>query len=134
VQLAIDDFGTGYSSLSYLKSFPVDILKIDKSFIGGIEEADGLAILSAVLGLARALGLRVVAEGVEKAEQLTRLRALEAELGQGYYFWKPLTAEGIGDLLAAPPHLASGRDRTTRRPRGAEVGRSEATLRPAVGG
>jgi diguanylate cyclase (GGDEF)-like protein/PAS domain S-box-containing protein len=117
VQLAIDDFGTGYSSLSYLKSFPVDILKIDKSFIGGSEEAGGLAILSAVIGLARALGLTVVAEGVEKVEQLARLRALEAELGQGYLFSKPLTADAVGELLADRPKLASVRGVTPPRPR-----------------
>ena len=134
VQLAIDDFGTGYSSLSYLKSFPVDILKIDKSFINGSEEAGGLAILSAVIGLARALGLTVVAEGVEKAEQLAQLRALEAELGQGYYFSKPLAADAIGELLATRPHLASVQGGLPRRAQRGAIVATGVALRPAVGG
>ena len=101
VQLAIDDFGTGYSSLSYLKHFPVSFLKIDRSFIDGLEEGskDG-AILEAVIGLAQALGMKAIAEGVESAEQLAQLREMGCEMGQGYYFTRPLPSEAASELLA----------------------------------
>jgi diguanylate cyclase (GGDEF)-like protein len=90
IRLYMDDFGTGYSSLTYLKRFPFDALKIDTSFIGGlgIDDQD-VAIVEAVIGLARSLRLAVVAEGIETAQQLHRLRALECPLGQGYYFGRP---------------------------------------------
>jgi diguanylate cyclase (GGDEF)-like protein/PAS domain S-box-containing protein len=91
VQLAIDDFGTGYSSLAYLKRFPVDALKIDRTFITGLMQAsEDASIVDAVVSLAHALNLLVVAEGVETAEIAARLAALGCELGQGYYFAKPL--------------------------------------------
>jgi diguanylate cyclase (GGDEF)-like protein/PAS domain S-box-containing protein len=101
VQLAIDDFGTGYSSLSYLKTFPVSFLKIDRSFVDGLGEGskDG-AILEAVIGLARSLGMTAIAEGVESAEQLARLREMGCEMGQGYYFTRPLSSEAVSALLA----------------------------------
>jgi diguanylate cyclase (GGDEF)-like protein/PAS domain S-box-containing protein len=101
VQLAIDDFGTGYSSLSYLKHFPVSYLKIDRSFVDGLEEGskDG-AILEAVIGLARGLGMKAIAEGVESAEQLARLREMGCEMGQGHYFTRPLSSEAAASLLA----------------------------------
>lgn len=100
VQLAIDDFGTGYSSLSYLKRLPIDILKIDKSFVDGVaQEAEDAAIIKAVLTLAQTMGLRVVAEGVESADQLKRLRQLGCEMAQGYHFARPLPGESACELL-----------------------------------
>lgn len=105
VRIAIDDFGTGYSSLSYLRRFPVDVLKIDRAFVNGLEQnAEDTAIVKTVVMLAHILGLEVVAEGVETAAQLAQLQALECEFGQGYYFAKPLPGEAIEALLAARPH------------------------------
>ncbi len=101
VQLAIDDFGTGYSSLSYLNRFPVDVLKIDHSFVDGLgHESEDTVIVSAIISLARALRLAVIAEGVETAGQVARLRALGCVLGQGYYFSQPLPNTDISVLLA----------------------------------
>jgi diguanylate cyclase (GGDEF)-like protein len=92
VQLAIDDFGTGFSSLSYLKRFPVDLLKIDKSFVDGVAlRGHDTAIVEAIIALGHALGLQVIAEGVETPDQLEELRALGSELGQGYFFGRPLS-------------------------------------------
>jgi EAL domain-containing protein (putative c-di-GMP-specific phosphodiesterase class I) len=103
VRIAVDDFGTGYSSLAYLKLFPVDVLKIDQTFVRGlgIESAD-TAIVEATIGLAHALGMRVVAEGVETAEQAELLRARGCERAQGYFFHRPLPAEDITTLLRDP--------------------------------
>jgi diguanylate cyclase (GGDEF)-like protein/PAS domain S-box-containing protein len=96
VQLAIDDFGTGYSSLSYLRWVPVDVLKMDKSFLKGIESSQKAAsLVQGILNLARALGLETVAEGIEHSEQLRELQALRCDLGQGYYFGSPLTADEL---------------------------------------
>ena len=95
VLLAIDDFGTGFSSLSYLKRFPVDLLKIDKSFVDGVaSNAHDTAIVEAIIALGHALDLRVIAEGVERVEQLQRLRSLGSELGQGFFFGEPLANNG----------------------------------------
>jgi len=114
VQLAIDDFGTGFSSLSYLKRFPVDLLKIDKSFVDGVAFRDhDRAIVEAIIALGHALGLRVIAEGVEGPEQLAELRSLGSELGQGYFFGKPLSSDrvtGMPSLLEA--HVRWAADRT----------------------
>jgi diguanylate cyclase (GGDEF)-like protein/PAS domain S-box-containing protein len=102
VRLAIDDFGTGYSSLSALHRFPVEVLKIDRSFIEGLKTGpeDGV-ILSAILDLARTLGMKAIAEGVETAEQLARLREMGCKMAQGNYFSEPLLGEAASALLAA---------------------------------
>src|SRR5215210_2770578 len=100
VHLLLDDFGTGYSSLSYLRSFPIDVIKVDQSFVQGVggEQGDE-AILAAVVGLAKALGLTVVAEGVETEDQLSRIRALGCQLAQGYHFSEARPPDQLGDLL-----------------------------------
>jgi diguanylate cyclase (GGDEF)-like protein/PAS domain S-box-containing protein len=102
VQLAIDDFGTGYSSLGYLRTFPIDLLKIDKSFIDSVATGvEGSALARAVVKLGDSLGLRVVAEGVEALEQADVLAAMGCELAQGFLFSRPVAASSIDDLLAA---------------------------------
>jgi diguanylate cyclase (GGDEF)-like protein/PAS domain S-box-containing protein len=94
VQLYLDDFGKGYSSLNYLHRFPMDILKIDRSFVSRIDEAEGnLAIVRAIVTLAHQLGMEVVAEGIQTAEQQEKLRALGCEYGQGFYLAEPLPAD-----------------------------------------
>lgn len=91
--IALDDFGTGYSSLSYLKRFPVDAIKIDKSFVHDMStDADDTAIVNAVIAMGHSLRRRVIAEGVETSEQLTLLRAQGCEHAQGYYFSRPVAA------------------------------------------
>jgi len=102
VRLAIDDFGTGYSSLGYLERFPVNLLKIDKAFVDRVGAVGNESPLArAILGLGGALGMRVVAEGIETAAQWQRLRELGCELGQGYYIAKPLPADDAVRMLAA---------------------------------
>jgi EAL domain-containing protein (putative c-di-GMP-specific phosphodiesterase class I) len=102
VGLAIDDFGTGYSSLTYLKRFPVNVLKIDQAFVRGLgEDAADTAIVRSVIDLAHAVGLVVVAEGVETRQQLVHLRALGCDLGQGYFFARPQPAAELEELLGA---------------------------------
>ncbi len=100
VRLALDDFGTGYSSLSYLQRLPVDILKIDRSFIGGVTgSAEESALARAIINLGQTLGLETVAEGIETAEQLAVLRELGCQLGQGYHLARPLGPAAVDALL-----------------------------------
>ncbi|MGK7950057.1 MAG: EAL domain-containing protein [Xenococcaceae cyanobacterium] len=104
IQLSIDDFGTGYSSLSYLHRFPVDTLKIDRSFIDQIQSnQDNSAIVKAIVTLAHLLNMDVIAEGIETNSQLAQLKLLKCEHGQGYYFSKPLTKEEAEELIASSP-------------------------------
>jgi EAL domain-containing protein (putative c-di-GMP-specific phosphodiesterase class I) len=108
VTLAIDDFGTEYASLSHLRRLPVDILKIDKSFIDGIAtEPAEWALTTAIIRLANSLKKTIVAEGIETGAQLAHLRTLKVDFGQGFLFAEPLDPEEIGSLLDATPSLAS---------------------------
>ena len=92
VRIGLDDFGTGFSSLAYLKRFPIDFLKIDRSFVAGLGSNDGdTAIVTGIIALAHSMDLQVVAEGVETEEQLDRLRHLRCDLAQGYHFSEPVT-------------------------------------------
>jgi EAL domain-containing protein (putative c-di-GMP-specific phosphodiesterase class I) len=100
MRVAVDDFGTGYSSLSYLRKFPVDTLKIDQSFIRQIStDGDDTTIVKAVIGMARDLKLRVIAEGVETPEQAVFLRACRCQEAQGYYFGRPVPPQQFAMLL-----------------------------------
>lgn len=104
LKLVIDDFGTGYSSLSYLHSFPLNSLKIDKSFVKRMQEnQENMGLVPAMIGISHSMGMRAVAEGVETKEQLAQLRSLNCDLAQGYLFSKPLPAELVLDLVAANP-------------------------------
>jgi diguanylate cyclase len=96
VSIAIDDFGVGYSSLSYLERLPADILKIDKSFINGSEE--NMLIVRTVVDLAHALGMKVVAEGVESEGQASQLKDMGCDLAQGYLFSEPLPPQAVSAL------------------------------------
>ena len=100
VNLAIDDFGTGYSSLSYLKRFPIDILKIDKSFVEGLPaDAEDFAIVGVIIKLAESLGMEVTAEGIEKPEHAAALLELGCERGQGWLYAKALPPEEFTAML-----------------------------------
>ena len=100
IGLSVDDFGTGYSSLSYLKSFPLDILKIDKSFVSGPGvTAENIEIVRAIVAMAHALHLKVIAEGVETADQLARLREFDCDYVQGFFFSRPIPAEALSQML-----------------------------------
>ncbi len=100
LKLAIDDFGTGYSSLSYLHRFPMDTLKVDKSFVGRLEKSlEDQAIIHTILTLGKKLGMEVVAEGVETQEQVEMLKSEHCDYGQGYFFAKPLSQEAVIELL-----------------------------------
>ena len=102
IRLAMDDFGTGYSNLSYVKRLPVGIIKIDRSYVSGLgSDAEDTAIVNATVAFAKALGLGLIAEGIETAEQLARLREVGCELGQGHHFAKPLPSDEIPAFLEA---------------------------------
>jgi EAL domain-containing protein (putative c-di-GMP-specific phosphodiesterase class I) len=104
VRIAIDDFGTGYSSLSYLRRLPVDILKIDKSFVDGVaRDPSDRALAEMIVRLAETLGLQTVAEGIEEPSQLDRLKDLRCQLGQGNLFACPLPAADIETWLSVRP-------------------------------
>ncbi len=105
VQLSIDDFGTGYSSLSYLHRFPVNTLKIDRSFVGRIgEAAENIEIVRTVISLAENMGMEVVAEGIETLSQLAQLRKLKCQYGQGYLFSRPVDAQSVSSWISKKPH------------------------------
>ncbi|HEY3238272.1 MAG TPA: EAL domain-containing protein [Acidimicrobiia bacterium] len=108
LRLAIDDFGTGYSSLNYLRRFPVDVLKIDRAFVGAIAGGpEDAALAHAIVRLAHTLELGTVAEGIETGEQLAELRKLGCELGQGYLFARPLPSDAMAELLRTGGPLPS---------------------------
>jgi EAL domain-containing protein (putative c-di-GMP-specific phosphodiesterase class I) len=101
VQVQIDDFGTGYSSLGYLQKLPIDTLKIDRTFVSRIgNNGSGGEIVQTILALAHDLGMKVVAEGIETDEQLSKLKAMACEYGQGYLFTKPIDSQAASMLLA----------------------------------
>jgi EAL domain-containing protein (putative c-di-GMP-specific phosphodiesterase class I) len=103
VSLLMDDFGTGYSSLNHLHSFPFDVLKIDRSFVGRMTEGEQpLQIVRTIIELARVMGMDVVAEGIETREQYRQLREMHCRYGQGYLFARPMTAEAVTQLLRLP--------------------------------
>jgi EAL domain-containing protein (putative c-di-GMP-specific phosphodiesterase class I) len=108
VRVLIDDFGTGYSSLARLRHFPVDVIKIDRSFVDGLgQDNDDTAIVAAVIEIARSMDLQVIAEGVEVSAQLERLRELGCHAGQGYLFSGPIEGDAVAALLAdAAPRTA----------------------------
>jgi EAL domain-containing protein (putative c-di-GMP-specific phosphodiesterase class I) len=110
VQLSIDDFGTGYSSLSYLHRFPLNYLKIDRSFVMRLTTDNDNAIVRTISTLARNLGMEVIAEGIETEEQYQQLRMLGCEYGQGYLFSEPVSTEGVLHLLAQDAHRDSVSD------------------------
>jgi EAL domain-containing protein (putative c-di-GMP-specific phosphodiesterase class I) len=100
VRLSIDDFGTGYSSLSHLLRFPLDVLKIDRSFVSDmLRSSAGKQIVATIIALAQGMSMRVIAEGIETSEQLAELKRLGCEDGQGYLFSKPVEAERVAPLM-----------------------------------
>lgn len=116
VCIAIDDFGTGYSSLSYVHCFPAHVLKIDRSFIAGLHsDPQGEAIVGGVILMARTLGMRTTAEGVETEQQARQLRELGCDLTQGYYHYYPMPGEELAPLLRAQRRGAAAADEPTSR-------------------
>jgi EAL domain-containing protein (putative c-di-GMP-specific phosphodiesterase class I) len=112
VELAVDDFGTGYSALSYMRSFPIDTLKIDRSFTSGIDQdPEKAGIVRAIVEMGHRLRLKIVTEGIEQPAEAALLRDFRSDYGQGYLFSRPVEAAAIGELLAAGDSspLAGGR-------------------------
>ena len=137
IRLAIDDFGTGYSSLSYLRQFPIDTLKIDRSFVNSLDEsADSQALVRSILNLSSTLRLEAVAEGIETTEQHQVLRLLGAQRGQGYLFARPMRPDALGDLLGRkatirPPTRTRSTPRSEhRRPTARSARRSDQPRTP----
>ena len=113
VQIAIDDFGTGYSSLSYLQQFPIQTLKIDRSFVGDIREDEtDASIVNAIVAMARGLKLDLIAEGVENRTQLRYLHAQGCSEGQGYMFSRPVPANDISNMIRRNPFVELVREGT----------------------
>lgn len=109
IQVSLDDFGTGFASLTHLLDFPVDAIKIDKSFVGGIESgARSGAIVEALISVASRLGMRIVAEGIETEGQARRLAAMGCRLGQGYHYSRPMPAEAVPAFVGSFSRAASG--------------------------
>jgi EAL domain-containing protein (putative c-di-GMP-specific phosphodiesterase class I) len=106
IKISLDDFGTGYSSLSYLLRFPIDTIKVDRSFVSHLQE-DGNhhEIVRAIVALGHALGKSLVAEGIEMQEQCLKLQELNCDYGQGYLFSRPLTPQAAKDWLTPVDHL-----------------------------
>jgi EAL domain-containing protein (putative c-di-GMP-specific phosphodiesterase class I) len=124
VRLAIDDFGTGYASLAHLRQLPLDIIKIDPSFVAGLGHDDTLTLLTrTVVQLGRALGLRVVAEGIEQPRQLIALREMGCDDGQGFLVARPMAAPGIEALI----RTSAGGGETVAEPREPSVSECETT-------
>jgi diguanylate cyclase (GGDEF)-like protein/PAS domain S-box-containing protein len=109
VRIALDDFGTGYSSLTHLDRFPVDVLKIDKSFVDQLatEEGKRTSLVGAIVSLGMMLGIQITAEGIEGPEQLASLRAMGCELGQGFHFARPMDADALRGCIGAPMGTAA---------------------------
>jgi EAL domain-containing protein (putative c-di-GMP-specific phosphodiesterase class I) len=117
VRLAIDDFGTGYASLAYLRQLPVDIIKIDPSFVAGLGTDGTLAMLTrTIVQVGHDLGIEIVAEGIERPEQLELLRAMGCGLGQGFLLARPMRASGIGALLGEQDADRDDRDDRDEQP------------------
>jgi EAL domain-containing protein (putative c-di-GMP-specific phosphodiesterase class I) len=131
IELAMDDFGTGYSSLAYLKRFPLDVLKIDRAFVKDMmSDNNDAAIASTIITLGTAMGMSVVAEGMERVEQANLLIAQGCHLMQGYLFSRPIPADAMAKLLITglimPPGLSdnSGLQVSISKPRLVETGHS----------
>jgi EAL domain-containing protein (putative c-di-GMP-specific phosphodiesterase class I) len=107
-RIALDDFGTGYSSLSYLRSFPIDVLKMDRSFLSADTPVDADGLAAAIVALGATLGLDVVAEGIERPDQFEALRALGCSMGQGYLIARPMDAEATARWLLERYPVALG--------------------------
>ena len=126
LSISVDDFGTGFSSLAYLKRFPLDELKIDKSFVDGLgRDSEATAIVAAVMGMAHALDLRVVAEGVETSDQAVRLRTLGCDEAQGFYYARPGAPGAIDERLVAEARANAGAptERGRRHAESAHIGK-----------
>ena len=100
VRVAIDDFGTGYSALTYLRDFPIDMVKMDQSFVDDLSAGRGdQALVRSVVEMGEALDMQIVAEGIERRDQLDHLSDMRCSVGQGYYFARPLDGDGMGRLI-----------------------------------